>query len=134
MLQNIKIYAITFVIFFIIDIAWLALVAKNFYNSQIGFLMKSNVNWTAAICFYLLFIAALVFFIINPALAKNSIKYALFAGAFFGLITYATYDLTNLATLKDWPLKLTIIDLVWGTSLSALTSSISFTIIKYILK
>lgn len=134
MLQNTKIYAITFVIFFIIDIIWLALVAKNFYNLQIGFLMKSSVNWTAAICFYLLFIAALVFFIINPALAKNSMNYALFAGAFFGLITYATYDLTNLATLKDWPLKLTIIDLVWGTSLSALTSTISFTVIKYILK
>lgn len=134
MFQNIKVYLITLVIFFIIDLTWLGLVAKKFYNSQIGFLMKSNINWAAAIIFYLLFIGGLIFFVINPALAKESLKYAVLVGGFFGLLTYATYDLTNLATLKDWPITLTIVDLVWGTSLSALTSGVSYIFIKSILK
>ena len=108
----IKLYFIALPIFFIIDMIWLVLVARGFYGNQIGFLMKSNINWTAAIIFYLLFIAGLVFFVIMPALEKNSWLHALIFGVFFGLITYATYDLTNLATIKDWPLLVTIVDLI----------------------
>ena len=97
----IKLYAIALPVFFAIDMVWLGLVAKNFYKSQIGFLMKPDINWTAAIIFYLLFIVGLVLFVIMPAVEKGSWVYALLFGALFGLITYATYDLTNLATLKD---------------------------------
>lgn len=122
----IKLYFITLPIFFIIDMIWLGLVAKNFYSNQIGFLMKSNVNWLAAIIFYLLFIVGLVFFVINPSLEKGSWVYALLLGALFGLITYATYDLTNLATIKDWPLVVTIVDLIWGMVLASSVSVISF--------
>jgi len=122
----IKLYFITLPIFLAIDMIWLGLVAKNFYAKHIGFLMKTNVNWTAAIIFYLLFIVGLIIFVITPALEKNSWITALLLGALFGLITYATYDLTNLATIKDWPLIITIIDLIWGMVLAASVSVISF--------
>lgn len=121
-----KLYSIAIVVFFAIDMVWLGLVAKNFYSQQIGFLMKSNVNWLAAIIFYFLFVVGLVLFVISPAVEKQSWQYALTLGALFGLITYATYDLTNLATLKDWPLLVTVVDLVWGTVLAASVSVISF--------
>ncbi len=122
----IKLYAIALPVFFAIDVIWLGLIAKNFYKNQIGFLMKPDINWTAAIIFYLLFIVGLVLFVIAPAVEKGSWTYALLFGALFGLITYATYDLTNLATLKDWPLLVTIVDLAWGATLGALVSVITF--------
>jgi len=105
---------------------WLGLAAKKFYGGQIGFLMKTNINWFAAIIFYLLFIAGLVFFVISPAVEKKSWLNALFVGALFGLLTYSTYDLTNLATLKDWPLLLTVVDIIWGMVLSTSVSLISY--------
>jgi len=113
----IKLYAIALPVFFIIDMIWLGLVAKDFYKSQIGFLMKPDVNWVAAILFYLLFIVGLVVFAILPAVEAGSWTRALLFGAFFGFITYATYDLTNLATLKDWPILVTLVDMTWGTIL-----------------
>lgn len=121
-----KLYLITLPIFFVIDMVWLGLVAKNFYAKNIGFLMRTDVNWLAAIIFYLLFIFGLVIFVISPSLQNNSWTHALFYGALFGLITYATYDLTNLATIKDWPLIVTIIDLLWGTTLAAIVSVLSY--------
>ena len=121
-----KLFLIALPVFFIIDMIWLVLVAKNFYQKQIGFLMRPDINWVAAIIFYLLFIAGLVVFVISPAVEKHSWTHALLFGALFGLITYATYDLTNLATLKDWPLTVTIVDLIWGTFLAASISVITY--------
>ena len=115
----IKLYLITLPILFALDMAWLTLVAKNFYAAQIGFLMKPDINWIAAVLFYLVFIVGLVLFVIMPALEKGSWVHALLFGALFGFISYATYDLTNLATLKDWPLLVTLVDLAWGSILSA---------------
>ena len=88
--------------------------------------MKENINWLAAIIFYLLFIGGLVFFVIEPALETRSLSRAILAGAFFGLVTYATYDLTNLATTKDWPIIVTVIDLIWGMVLSASVSLVTY--------
>jgi uncharacterized membrane protein len=105
---------------------WLVLVARKFYSDHIGFLMKPDIGWTAAILFYLLFIAALVIFVISPAVEKNSWIHALLYGAFFGLVTYATYDLTNLATLKDWPVLVTVVDLIWGSVLAASISVVTY--------
>lgn len=122
----IRLYAIALPIFFAIDMVWLGLLAKNFYKNQIGFLMKPDINWVAAILFYLMFIAGLVYFVIAPSVEKGSWVHALVFGAFFGLITYATYDLTNLATLKDWPLLVTVVDLAWGATLGALVSAITY--------
>lgn len=123
-----KLYAITLPVFFVIDMIWLGLVARSFYANQIGFLMKSNVNWVAAILFYLLFIGGLVVFVVQPAVAQQSLRYALVYGALFGLITYATYDLTNLATLKDWPLIVTIVDMGWGTVLGGAVAGIAYSV------
>ena len=125
-----KLYAIALPVFFAIDMVWLGLVAKDFYQKQIGFLMTPNVNWAAAIIFYLLFIVGLVLFVIEPALKLQSWNHAVLYGALFGLITYATYDLTNLATIKNWPLLVTIIDLLWGATLASSVSTISFFIAK----
>ena len=124
----IKFYLIAFPVFFVIDMIWLVLVAKKFYQKQIGFLMKPDITWFAAIIFYLLFVAGLVVFVISPAVEKNSWSHAVLYGAFFGLITYATYDLTNLATLKDWPVLVTIADLIWGMVVSASVSVLTFLI------
>ena len=117
-----KLYLIALPVFLGIDMVWLTLVAKNFYAKQIGYLMAKNPNLLAALIFYVIFIAGLVFFVVTPALDKKMWIQALLTGAFFGLVTYATYDLTNLATVKDWPLIVTIVDLIWGMFVSAAVS------------
>jgi uncharacterized membrane protein len=122
----IKLFAIALPVFFAIDMLWLGVVAKDFYRAQIGTLLKPDVNWIAAIIFYLIFIAGLVVFVITPAMEKGSWKHALLFGALFGFVCYATYDLTNLAVAKDWPLLVTIVDLVWGAVLAASVSTATF--------
>ena len=129
MVYFLKIYAVAFMAFIVIDLVWLGYVAKNLYKKYLGFIMRPDPDWTAAMVFYLLYLAGVVFFVINPALEKQSWKFALFAGMFFGLITYATYDLTNLATLKDWPVIITIIDLAWGTTLGGLVSLVTWAVV-----
>ncbi|MCU0363434.1 MAG: DUF2177 family protein [Bacteroidales bacterium] len=124
----IKLFIIALPVFFVIDMFWLVLVARKFYKEHLGFLMRTDVNWFAAVLFYLIFIAGLVAFVIFPAVEKQSLKHALLAGAFFGLVTYATYDLTNLATLRDWPLIVTVVDLAWGMVLSASISLVTYLI------
>jgi uncharacterized membrane protein len=126
MAQFFKLYGIAFVLFFVIDLIWLGLIAKNLYQNQIGTLLKTNTNWTAAIIFYLLFIGGLVFFAIQPSISSATLWKAMLYGALFGFITYATYDLTNLVTLEGWPIKITIIDLIWGSFLGASTSSLTY--------
>ncbi|SDI64598.1 DUF2177 family protein [Proteiniclasticum ruminis] len=133
-MQFLKVYALTLVIFFLVDIVWLGVISKKLYKEYLGHLMAPNVNWAAALVFYFLFIAGLVFFVIMPAIEKGDLMYAITLGAFFGLITYGTYDLTNLATLKDWPLNITIIDLIWGTFLNAATSGITYFVATSLLK
>jgi uncharacterized membrane protein len=124
----IKLFFIGLAVFFAIDMVWLVLIAKKFYREQIGFLMRPDVNWTAAIVFYLLFISGLVIFVISPAVQKHSWTHALLFGALFGLISYATYDLTNLATIKDWPVLVTLVDLAWGMVLSGSVSLLTYLI------
>ncbi len=121
-----KLYFITLPIFFAVDMAWLGLIAKNFYAKYIGMLMKPNVNWPAAVIFYLLFVVGLVTFVLEPSIQKQSWLNALVLGALFGMISYATYDLTNLATLKNWPLIVTIVDIAWGATLGAVVSVLSY--------
>ncbi len=125
-----KKFFITIGVFFLVDIFWLAFVAKKLYQKHLGFIMTDEVNKTAAVVFYMIFILGMIVFVINPALAKDSLKTALLLGMFFGFVTYATYDLTNLATLKDWPITITLIDICWGTFLSGAVSTISYLILR----
>jgi uncharacterized membrane protein len=113
---------------------WLGVVAKGFYRKHLGGMLSSRVNWPAAILFYLLFIFGLVVFVIRPAAIQNSPLDALVLGALLGLICYATYDLTNLATLKDWPLVVTVVDLLWGSVLGASVSLASVLVGRWLIK
>ena len=126
MAYYIKLYFITLIAFFAIDMVWLGLVARTFYRNQLGYIMNPNINWAAAIIFYLLFIAGILVFVVLPGLEDNSLKTTILRAALFGLVSYATYDLTNLATLKDWPLTVTIVDLAWGIVLSIAVSCAGF--------
>lgn len=121
-----KLYGATLVAFFAIDMLWLGLVARSFYRQHLGFLLSPNVNWVAALLFYLLFIAGILVFVVLPGLKADSLRTTLLYGAFFGLVTYATYDLTNLATVKQWPLIVTVVDLLWGMVLTAAVSTAGF--------
>lgn len=125
-----KAYLIALPVFLAIDFIWLSLIANNFYSQYLGYLLKTNVNFAAAGLFYLLFVVGLIVFSILPALEKSSSRKAMVLGALFGLISYATYDLTNLATIKDWPLIVTVVDMIWGTVLGGSVSFISYLIIK----
>lgn len=120
--QYFYVYLVTIPIFFAIDMVWLGVIAKNMYREYLGFLLRDPVNWSAAFIFYALFIVGLMYFAIIPALKEGSLVQALIYGALFGFFTYATYDLTNLATINDWPLTITLIDMVWGTVLCGLVS------------
>lgn len=122
----IKLYFTTLLAFFAIDMVWLGLVARTFYRTQLDFLLRPDTNWAAAILFYLLFILGIVVFVVLPGLEDDSLKTTILRAALFGLVTYATYDLTNLATVKDWPLLVTIVDLAWGTVLSIAVSCVGF--------
>ena len=126
MLYYLKLYSITLVAFFAIDMLWLGLIAKEFYKKHLGYLMAPDINWTAAIIFYLLFIVGILVFVVLPGLKEDSLSSTLLKAAFFGLITYATYDLTNLATVKDWPLLVTVVDLCWGMVLTTIVSLAGF--------
>lgn len=126
MIRVLKLYIVLLAAFLAIDMLWLGLVARSFYQKYLGFLMASSPNWFAATLFYLLFIVGILFFVVIPGLESGSLKATLLRGALFGLITYATYDLTNLATLKDWPVLLSVVDMLWGTFLSVSVSAIGF--------
>ena len=126
MLEFLKFFAVAFGVFLVIDLVWLGVVARKFYKQQLGYLMAEKVNWVAAIIFYVIYIAGLTYFVLLNA---NTWTDALLNGALLGFLGYATYDLTNLSTLKGWPLKITLVDLVWGTTLGALVSVITFLLV-----
>ncbi|MBP1766521.1 MAG: hypothetical protein H6P98_636 [Candidatus Aminicenantes bacterium] len=132
--QMFVLYLITLAVFFLIDMIWLGVVTKGFYRRHLGSMLSPKVNWAAAILFYLLFIVGLLVFVIKPALAGGKPIQALFLGALLGLISYATYDLSNLATLKDWPIVVTVVDLVWGSVLGGSVSLIAALIGRRFLK
>lgn len=119
-------YAITAGFFVLFDAIWLGLIAKSLYATELKGLMTNNVKWAAAALFYAVFIAGLIYFVIAPALKADSNSTLMLAAAFFGFVTYATYDLTNYATLKGFPLKIVVIDLIWGTVLSTAVASLAY--------
>lgn len=125
-------YLLTAIVFFAIDMTWLGFIAKGLYKKYLGGFLSDKVNWTAAILFYLLFIVGIFYFSILPAIEKNSVAKAILSGALFGFFTYATYDLTNLATLKNWPLQIVFIDIIWGAVLTGLVSTAGFYIVKLV--
>ena len=120
----ITLYLISIPLFFVIDMLWLGVVAKGFYQSRLGHLM-GEVNWSAAIIFYLLFLVGLTYFASYPAAVSGGWPKAMLLGALFGFFTYATYDLTNLATLKSWPLSVSLVDIIWGAVLCGTVAALT---------
>lgn len=112
--------------FFVLDMLWLGLIAKNLYRENLKPLLAEDFNRLAAFGFYAVFIVGILIFAVMPALKDGNFSRAILFGALFGFFTYATYDLTNLATLKNWPLNLTFIDIAWGTFLTAAVASVAF--------
>lgn len=112
--------------FFALDLLWLGVVAKGFYQAQLGHLMRPDVQWPAALLFYLIYVAAIVILCVLPAAEKQSMGRALALGAVFGLAAYAAFDLTSLALLKGFPVPAVLVDLVWGTVLTASVSAAGY--------
>ena len=126
LLSFLKLYAVAVVTFFVIDLLWLGVIARGFYQAQIGHLLKPNVNWAAALAFYLIFVAGIVVLAVRPAVESESLLVAITLGALLGLVTYAAYDLTNLATLEGFPLTVAVVDMIWGMVLCGSVSAITY--------
>jgi len=121
---------VTLVVFLALDGIWLGLVAPDFYRAQLGDLLAPQLDLRAAAAVYLLLVLGLVEFVITPGLRAGSLRRAVARGALFGLVAYATYDLTNLATLAGWPLAVVLVDLAWGTLLCALVTLVSVGVLR----
>jgi uncharacterized membrane protein len=125
-------YAVSVPIFFVVDMIWLGVIARGFYRKALEPLLAPNINWTAAIVFYFLFLVGILIFALLPGLEKRSLGHTMLMAAIFGFIAYATYDLTNLATLRDWPVMLSIVDMIWGSFLSTSTATLTYLIMSRI--
>ncbi|NLC71977.1 MAG: DUF2177 family protein [Desulfuromonadaceae bacterium] len=127
-----KLYLLTVPVFFAIDMIWLGFAARNFYKEQLHSLLSPQVNWGAALLFYFIYIAGILIFAVRPGLEAASLARTCLFGALFGFFTYATYDLTNLATLRDWPVLVTVVDIAWGTLLCTLVGGMSYLIASWL--
>ena len=123
-----KLYLLTVPVFFAVDLLWLGVLAKDFYQNNLSHLLSPEVNWPAALLFYFMYIAGIILFSVKPGLEAQSLAKTMLWGALFGFFTYATYDLTNLATLRNWPLKVVVVDIAWGTQLCTLVATGSYLI------
>lgn len=117
------------VLFAVIDAIWIGVIANKFYKKKMGSLLRNKPSFGPAIIFYVIAVWAIVVFAVDPALEADSLSYALSRGALLGLFGYAAYDLTNAATIKGWPRSVTIIDIAWGTFVTALTATLAFIIL-----
>lgn len=124
MTQLLLAYIFTAIIFLAIDFVWLGIVAKDFYFNSLDGLLKEKPNMVIAAVFYLMYAVGIVIFAVQPALSNGQWQTALIYGALFGFFCYATYDFTNLATIKDWPVKVSVVDIVWGVFITG-TSAVS---------
>lgn len=118
-------YIAAIVAFLVIDGLWLGVVAKSFYAEKLGELLRKDILAVPAMLFYLAYTAGLVFLAVRPGQADISLVSVVFYGALVGFLAYGTYNMTNLATLRDWPLAVSVVDLIWGTVLSASVAAIS---------
>lgn len=125
-MKYLLLFIITLVFYLILDGIWLGLIAKNFYKTKLHFLLSNYFNYYIAIFFYVIYIIGLMYFVVLPSMSNPSLLKVFFNGAFFGFLCYATYDLTNMATIKQWPFIVTIIDVLWGTLLAAIVSTFSY--------
>jgi len=122
MLFYLKLYLLTVPLFFLIDMLWLGVVARDFYRGHLGHLLADRVDWPAAMIFYLIYLSGILLFAVAPGLAADSLRKTALWAAGFGFFTYGTYELTNRATLPGWPLKVVLVDTLWGIALCTLVA------------
>ena len=114
------------VAFVVADMAWLGILTSRFYRPMLSDILLTSVNFPPALAFYVMYPIGLVLFAVNPAMKTNSLGTALIYGCLFGFFTYSTYDLSNYATLRNWSLALTVVDIMWGTILAGFAATVSF--------
>jgi uncharacterized membrane protein len=132
MTKTVTAYLITILSFVAIDMVWLLFVARGTYVAEMGELLRKQPNMTAALAFYIVYAAGLVFFAVMPGLKSNSVGEAMMLGAALGFVAYATYDLTGLSVLQGFGLKIALIDLVWGSVVSSLACGVaSWAVLKF---
>lgn len=129
-MNYVKIYIVTLILFVLIDGIWLGFIARGLYAKELGFILSSNPKWISAILFYAIYVGGLCYFAVIPALSNHNYKLALINGMVLSFIAYSTYDLTNLATIENWPVKVTIIDMIWGSFLGGTVSLASYNILN----
>ena len=117
-------YVATLLVICIADYLWLGFVTKDFVRSQVGVLLLETPRWIPAILFYVVYVLGVLYFVVMPAMADGNVFQAALRGALFGLFCYGTYDLTNLATLKAWTPALTLLDIAWGSVVTAVAASV----------
>ena len=127
----IKLFLTSFITFLLLDALWLGLIARSFYSKQLSLYLTDNVIWLSALIFYVIFNIGLLIFVILPSIEKNSYSTLFIYSLLYGLVTFATYDLTNLATIKDWPLIVSIVDMLYGMFVALAASSVAFYMNKY---
>jgi uncharacterized membrane protein len=132
-MNQIIVYLVILALFVSIDFVWLGIIAKSFYRAEIGALLAEKMSLPAAALFYVIYAAGLMFFAVQPSLAGGGWSRALMLGGLFGFVAYATYDLSNLATLRGWSLKLSVVDILWGAALSGLTAAAALLIAERVL-
>ncbi|MDQ7840540.1 MAG: DUF2177 family protein [bacterium] len=123
-------YVATLLVFLAVDMIWLGGIAKGLYRAELGHLMRPAPLWSAALIFYALYVVGILFFVVYPARGDAALTRVFFTGAFFGLIAYATFDLTSLAVIRDWPLRIVFIDLAWGAVITGITATVSARILR----
>ena len=127
-----KLFLSSFITFLILDFIWLGFVAKDFYAMQLALYLTDNVIWSSALIFYIIFNIGLLIFVIMPSIEKNSYLTLVLYAILCGLVTFATYDLTNLSTVKEWPLIVSLIDMTWGMFVAFSSASVAFFANKYV--
>jgi uncharacterized membrane protein len=129
-IKTLILYFSTLIVCFGIDLIWLGLMNSRFYKPNLAGLMSDKVNWAPAFLFYVIFIVGMLVLVVMPSVDKGSWVRATFTGGLLGMVAYATYDLSNLATLNNWPAILTAVDIAWGTALSAMVATVSYFIAR----
>lgn len=132
MIRLTAVYLGSAAVFFAVDLLWLGVLARGFYRQNLGHLLAQDVRWGAALLFYFIFILGIVVLAVLPALEAGRFLRAIFLGGFVGFVGYAAFDLTCLALFKDFPVKVVVIDMAWGTILSAATAAAGFSVGRWL--
>lgn len=134
MKKNILLFIVAMIVFLVIDLLWLGVIAQGFYQEHLGELLSDEFKLVPAVIFYIAFIIGLVYLVLKPGIDKNSYKQVFIFSILYGIATYGAYDLTNYATMRDFPLLIVVVDLTWGTLLTITTSTISYYIYTRFIK